>query len=199
MKNLNECERKRKTIIEQEDCSFWIVENFTQDYFDVFNKLELEIKPPIKIFGRECHQQRDVGFYSDESSGYTYSNQQGKTFPLTEELRTIMKEVNEYLGTSFNGILINKYNNGNEYLSSHSDSEKGLDKNSIVAGISYGATRNFRIRDKYTKSIVKNYYHKSCTLIVMDGNFQNTYKHEIPIEKDVKKPRISLTFRRHIK
>lgn len=190
--------------MEDDKCKLWVIENFTEDLYDVMNKLELDIKPEIRVYGKICHQQRDVGFYSDESSGYKYSKQQVSTFPLTKELRKVLEKVNKFLGTSFNGILVNKYNNGNEYLSAHSDSEIDLDKNCLVAGISYGTTRKFRIRDKKTKKIVNDYYHKPCTLIVMDnkeeGNwFQKMYTHEIPKETTVKECRISLTFRKHLK
>lgn len=34
-------------------------------------------------------------------------------------------------------------------------------------------------------------------LIVMDGDFQSYYTHEIPIEKNIINDRISLTFRHH--
>jgi hypothetical protein len=34
---------------------------------------ELEIKPEIMVFGKKRNQQRNVGFFSDESIGYEYS------------------------------------------------------------------------------------------------------------------------------
>jgi len=35
---------------------------------------ELDVKPPVMVFGKVCHQNRSVGFYSDTSKGYNYSN-----------------------------------------------------------------------------------------------------------------------------
>ena len=192
-----------ETLFETDKCKFWIVKNFSEDLYKVMSQVELEIKPEIKVYGKVCHQQRDVGFFSDESSGYIYSKQKTKSRPMTKEMKELMEKVNEYLGTKFNGILVNKYNNGNEYLSAHSDSEVGLDRDGIVAGISYGAVRKFRIREKKTKKIVLDYDHEPCSLIVMDNKteerlFQETYTHEIPIQKKVKESRISLTFRTHV-
>jgi len=94
--------------------------------------------------------------------------------------------------------LVNRYNDGNDYLGAHSDSKDGLDKGSIVAGISYGkGVRKFRIRNRKTKKIVIDYDHHAKTLIVMDGNFQNEFTHEIPKQKKIKDPRISLKRRIH--
>ena len=34
----------------------------------------LENRPEIIVYGKKCKQHRNVGFFSDESSGYRYSN-----------------------------------------------------------------------------------------------------------------------------
>lgn len=34
---------------------------------------ELDVKPEIQVFGKACHQQRNVGYYSDVSMHYNYS------------------------------------------------------------------------------------------------------------------------------
>jgi alkylated DNA repair dioxygenase AlkB len=57
--------------------------------------------------------------------------------------------------TNYNGILVNKYKSGEDYISKHSDDEKNLDDSGVIS-ISYGATRKFRIRDKKTNVIVKD-------------------------------------------
>jgi hypothetical protein len=58
-------------------------------------------------------------------------------------------------GSNFNGILINRYSTGQEYIGQHSDDEKNLDKSGVIA-ISYRGERIFRIRDKVTKEIVQD-------------------------------------------
>jgi len=58
--------------------------------------------------------------------------------------------------------------------------------------------RKFRIRDKSTKKIVLDYDHQPGTLLVMSGEFQKQFTHEIPIQKKIKDERISITFRHHI-
>ena len=115
-------------------------------------------------------------------------------------LSPLLEEINNSLNTNFNGILVNRYKNGEKYLSAHSDDENGLDKkNKMVVGLCYGAgIRKFRIRDKITKKIVLDYDQQPGTLLVMQGNFQQQFTHEIPVQKKVKDERISITFRNHI-
>ncbi|CAF1579062.1 unnamed protein product, partial [Didymodactylos carnosus] len=103
--------------------------------------LELEHHPPIFIFGRAANLQRSVGFYSDTSHGYAYTNQITKSQPLAPFLLDLLEKVNNVLKTNFNGILINSYENGCETIGAHSDDERGLDDtdgNRRVASISLG-------------------------------------------------------------
>jgi alkylated DNA repair dioxygenase AlkB len=116
-------------------------------------KPKLYEKPAIKIFNKTCFQQRNVGFFSNESIGYSYSysNQLMKSQQLTKDLEMLLNEVNEIFNFKFNGILVNEYLDGNDYISAHSDDEKGLDEVVGVILLSYGVERIFRIRDKKTK------------------------------------------------
>ena len=194
-----------KTILVETDLSkLWTVDNFTNNIYDELRNLNtlLEIEPPIMVFGKMCHQRRDIGFFSDESIGYEYSNQIIKSQPLKNHplLSDILVKVNNELGTKFNGILFNRYENGEKYIGKHGDDEKGLDKGkNMVAALSCGAVRNFRIRDKITDKIKIDIPTTSCMLLVMEGQFQKEFTHEIPIQKKIKEERISLTFRHHIK
>lgn len=106
---------------------------------------------PIKVYGKECRQRRCIGFFSDESIGYKYSSPK----PLTKSLKLLLSDINHLFNTNYNGILVNKYKSGEDYISKHSDDEKNLDDSGVIS-ISYGATRKFRIRDKKTNVIVKD-------------------------------------------
>lgn len=206
------------TEVNGEECRarFWVVENYVPfDLYPYCKTLPLFEKPKIMVYGKECTQRRNVGFFSDDSRGYKYSGQimPATSFANHPWLKQLMEQVNIALSTSFNGVLVNSYVTGEDHLGAHSDDEKGLDKGprKIVAGISCGVTRTFRIRDKATKKIVLDYPHKSGTLIVME-NMQSMFLHEIPPQKRIKPgphedlnnpdildkyTRISLTFRNH--
>ena len=160
-------------------------------------KDKLIINPPIFVFGKKAYQRRSVGFFSNTSVGYYYSNQIAKSIHLTPNLEKLLDIMNTKFNADFNGILINKYNDGNDYISAHSDDEKNLDIVGVVA-ISFGAIRTFRIRDKTTKKIITDIKTNPFEIIHMGGNFQKEFIHEIPIEKKVKDCRYSFTFRKHL-
>lgn len=153
--------------------------------------------PKIIIYGKIAHQRRDIGFFSNESIGYHYSGQLAKSQPLTPTLHDLLKLVNTIYNAEFNGILVNRYENGNDYIGAHSDDENNLDNVGVVA-ISYGAMRTLRIRDKITKKIVQDVPMTSCQLLNMGGKFQKEFTHEIPIDKKIKETRYSFTFRKHL-
>ncbi len=157
---------------------------------------QLELKPEIMIFGKKCKQQRNIGFFSDKSKGYKYSNKMMESKPLTKSISELLDIVNNEIGTQFNGILVNKYMDGNDYISAHCDDESELDLIGVIS-ISYGAERIFRIRKKDTKQIIYDTLTTHCSILHMGGNFQKLYTHEIPIQKKIKEPRISFTFRKH--
>lgn len=192
-----------RMLIDDGSAGLWVVPNFGPDLYPDLSRLNLAVEPEIMIRGRLCHQRRDVGFYSDTSEGYRYSGQFAESIPFQRApfLKALMDLVNASLGTNFNGCLVNRYRDGTKYLSAHSDSKIGLDKNNfMVVGICYGpGIRKFRIRDKNTQEIILDHPHQPRELLVMDGQFQDRYTHEIPIEKRVKGERISVTFRAHIK
>jgi len=87
-------------------------------------KGQLLVKPPIQLYGKTVHQQRDIGFFSNESIGYYYSGQLAKSKPIQPNLFELMNTINTQFGTNYNGVLVNKYENGNNYIGDHSDDEK---------------------------------------------------------------------------
>ena len=157
---------------------------------------QLEERPEIIIYGKPCKQHRNVGFFSDESIGYKYSKKLMKSKPLSKDVVDLLVTINKMLGTQFNGILVNKYIDGNDYIGAHSDEESGLDGKGVVA-ISYGSERIFRIRDKNNRTIICDEPTTHCGILHMGGNFQKLYTHEIPIQKKIKESRISFSFRTH--
>ena len=194
--------RKMKTMIETES-AFLTTYNFEENNVlikecvdDIKNEL-LEY-PPIFIYGKKCFQHRSIGFYSDDSIGYYYSRQLCKSKPLNDNLKILLEKVNKLYNSEFNGILINKYLNGTDYIGKHSDDEKKIDPIGVIS-LSFGAVRKFRIRDKKNGKIIKDVPTLSNYLIHMGGAFQTEFTHEIPIEKKVKEVRYSFTFRKHNK
>ena len=159
---------------------------------------DLEVQPKFTMYNRECRMRRNIGFFSDESIGYKYTNQMAKSKPLTPEMKQLLNHVNTLTNRNFNGLLFNLYLDGNDYIGAHRDDESALDKDGVVA-LSLGATRKFRIRDYQTKKILIDYPTKNGELMWMRGSrFHKDLTHEVPVEKRVKTPRLSITFRNHV-
>lgn len=155
----------------------------------------VDINPRLgRMFGKECFMRRGVGFFSDESIGYYYSGQLSASRPMTSSLLALLALVNSIFGTEYNGILVNKYFSGKDYISAHSDDEENLDNSGVVA-ISWGMTRKFRIRKKGEKGF-QDFPMVSGSMLQMGGDFQKEFTHEIPPQKG-DGIRISFTFRKH--
>lgn len=162
--------------------------------------LPLETEPPITIMGRECRQRRDISLFSDESRGYRYSSTFVASQPISDHpfLAQTLDRVNVELGTEFNSVLVNRYVDGSKSIGAHSDDERFLDRSrKLVVGLSFGATRTFRVREKRTKRIVLDVEQEPGMLVGMEGDFQSEFVHEVPCRLRVREPRVSLTFRRH--
>lgn len=153
-------------------------------------------RPEIKVFGKICHQPRNVGFFSDDSVGYRYSRQIMRSQSLTPSLSSLLEIINREFDANFNGILVNLYVDGNDSIGDHSDDEASLGKEGVIA-ISTGAVRKFRIRDKSSRKIVKDIEMEHGMILQMCGDFQKEFTHGIPVEKRIKDSRISFTFRHH--
>lgn len=164
---------------------------------------KLAIKPPITVYGKTGHQQRNVGFFSNESSGYNYSKQKMPSQALTPSMITLLAIVNAELGATYNGMLFNEYPDGTHAIGCHSDDEHELDPSVGVAALSIGAGRTFRVRfkDAGKKFAAKKWFDHvtgNYELMVMGGKFQKEFTHEIPVQKKIKKKRVSITFRKHV-
>lgn len=180
---------------------------FTKDQYDNMVLLEncvsdveflLEERPEIVVYNRICRQNRDIGFFSNDSKGYKYSKKLMPSKPLTENLKTLLTDINKRFDSNFNGILVNRYRDGTRTIGKHSDDESGLGKNGGVVSLSYGATRKFRIRNKPGVAETNiDILLDHGTLLYMGGHFQRQFTHEIPKETKVGNERISFTFREH--
>ena len=190
-----------KEIISTESSTLYIgslkdMSNLVDNCVDDIRPL-LNDYPEIIVYGKKCLQRRSVGFFSDSSIGYKYSGKIEKSQALTQNLKLLLNYINNTFNSDFNGILVNKYKDGLDYISDHSDNEHEISNKGVIS-ISYGATRKFRIRNKLTKKIVKDIPTENYQIIQMSGNFQKEFLHGIPIQKKIKGERISFTFPKHL-
>ena len=157
----------------------------------------------IKVYGKECLQNRTTAQYGEAGCTYCYS---GTRHTGTGDIPSVVKYVREIGGKRlldsgviseniFNYFLLNRYKDGTENIGEHSDDERGLD--GPIVSFSFGASRYFDIRKKSDHSKLRVEIH-SGDCIVMAGDMQRHYKHGIPVQKKVKDERFNVTLRRII-
>lgn len=146
------------------------------------------------IYGKRIITKRKVAWYGDENYAYTYSNTTKEALPWTEVLLKLKKQVEKVSGTIFNSCLINLYHDGNEGMSWHSDDEKTLGKNTVIASLSLGAERKFSFKHRKTKE-KRDILLQNGSLLLMKGTTQTHWLHSLPKSVKIRHPRINLTFR----
>jgi alkylated DNA repair dioxygenase AlkB len=146
------------------------------------------------IFGKHIITKRKVAWYADAKYEYTYSNKTKMALPWTNELLELKKLVDKITGTIFNSCLLNLYHNGNEGMAWHSDDEKTLETDSLIASISFGAERKFMLKHKQTKETLSIML-ENGSLLVMKGSTQTHWQHSLPKSKKITQQRVNLTFR----
>jgi alkylated DNA repair dioxygenase AlkB len=152
----------------------------------------------ITIFGKTHKQPRLTALYGDTNQTYSYSNITMHPEPSTKSLKAIKSKVEKFSNEKFNTLLINLYRDGNDSNGWHADNEKELGKNPVIASVSFGEERPFHFKHR----TLKNERHKlnlsHGSLLIMKGEMQYYWLHQIAKTKKKIQPRINLTFRRLI-
>lgn len=163
-----------------------------------FNRLLSETnwkQDNITVYGKEHAQPRLTALYGLNEQVYTYSglSMNPKEFtPLLLELKTAIETITH---KQFNAVLLNLYRDGNDSVGWHSDDEKELGKNPTIASLSFGVERFFQLRDKATKKKRHNLLLEHGSVLLMQGETQHYWQHQIAKTKMIQTPRINLTFR----
>jgi len=147
----------------------------------------------IRLFGKDVLEPRKIDWYSDKN--YKYSNKvlysrSFVDFPLIKEIKG---QVEKATVQAFNSVLCNYYRDGNDSMGWHQDNEKELGVDPVIASLSFGVSRKFKLRS-IDKNINKDIFLKSGDLLLMGKGVQLEYKHCIPKTKSPGE-RINLTFR----
>ena len=115
--------------------------------------------------------------------------------PWTEELMLLKAKIEALTNSSYNSVLANLYRDGKDSNGWHSDDEKELGENPTIASLSLGSSRVFQLKHKATGER-RNILLESGSLLIMSGELQKNWKHQIPKKSKIFEPRINLTFRK---
>ncbi|XP_014518036.1 DNA oxidative demethylase ALKBH2 [Vigna radiata var. radiata] len=177
-------------------------------------------KPTIRVFGKSFLQPRETCYVATPGlTELTYSGYQPQTYSWDDypPLKDMLEAVHNALpGSSFNSLLLNRYNGGNDYVGWHSDDEKLYGPTPEIASLTFGCERDFVLKKKPCKKScdgsdepaskrLKKGSHdvdqhkfrlKHGSLLVMRGYTQRDWIHSVPKRAKAEGKRINLTFRR---
>ena len=172
---------------------------FTQDESDrLFAELMNTVtwnQEHIRWYGKTLPLPRETAWYGDEGKNHKYSGILVQPLPWIPVLLEIKAAIESASGTTFNSVLLNKYRNGRDSVSWHSDDEKELGPLPIIGSVSLGQSRQFRLRHKANKALRTSIDLTHGSFMIMKGRTQDCWDHEIPKSARVERPRINLTFR----
>ena len=173
------------------------ISNQDADYY--LEKLQKSLNwrhEPIRMFGKMVMQPRLTALYGDEDRPYGYSGISMIPHIWTDELKKLRKKLHDFTGVEFSHVLCNYYRDGQDSMGWHRDNEAVLGKNPSIASITFGVTRMFQIRHYETKVHKIEIPLTHGSLLMMSGESQHHWEHQIPKSKKVLGPRINLTFRK---
>jgi alkylated DNA repair dioxygenase AlkB len=145
-------------------------------------RLKPDMQDTVIMRGKPVLTPRYVAHYL---RSYYYTGRLHEAQPLPDILRPLFDWTNAVLlpainmSGEFNQVLVNYYMNGSHYIGKHSDDEKQMVRKSPIFSASFGQERMIRLRDKSNGSIVKDIPLQDGAFVLMCGDMQKEYTHEI--------------------
>ena len=151
----------------------------------------------IKLYGREHTIPRLEAWHGDPGARYGYSGTELEPQPWTPALQEIREAlISHRSDLNFNSVLGNWYRDGEDAMGWHSDDEKELGPEPVIASISLGDERRFLLRHRRRKELQTHEITlESGSLLLMRGESQRAWRHSIPKTRRTVAPRINLTYR----
>jgi len=149
----------------------------------------------ITVFGKTYLQPRLTAFFANNIKSYKYSNIVMHPNPFNGELLNIKTRIESKLNIKFTSCLANLYRNGKDSNGWHADNEKELGDNPIIASVSFGAERFFKLKHRHNKNLKTKLILEHGSLLLMQGETQTNWLHQIPKTTKHVEKRINLTFR----
>ncbi len=148
----------------------------------------------IFLYGRWVKVPRLMCWYGDKNAEYQYSGVNHQPLPWTKPLLSVKQKIQAYYPCTFNSVMANLYRNGTDSMGCHADDEKELGHNPVIASMSLGEQRLLKFRHQKSKEVL-DIVLSHGDLLLMDGEIQHHWRHELPKTKKIKTERINLTFR----
>ena len=148
----------------------------------------------MNMYGKQILFPRLTSWYGENDKPYSFSGITLQPHPWSKELLEIKEKIDQIANVNFNSVLLNRYRDGNDSISWHTDAEKELGINPVIASVNFGAERKFQLKHKNTDEKIEIIL-KHGSLLIMKGELQHFWKHQVPKTKLKIEERINLTFR----
>lgn len=152
----------------------------------------------ITLFGKKMKIPRLQAWYGEAGKSYIYSGILLTPQAWTPTLLAIKKRIEEATQTEYTSVLLNQYRHGQDSVGWHADDESSLGINATIASVSFGATRKFRFRYNNESAKKAQMMLHNGSLVVMQGETQHFWQHEVPKTAQEVGVRLNLTFRKMI-
>jgi len=149
----------------------------------------------IVIFGERRRVPRLVAWHGDPGTAYTYSGTAHEPLPWTPDLQRVRHRAEELTGHCYNSVLLNLYRDGRDGMGWHADDEPELGREPVIASVSFGATRRFKLRHRRSRIAACTLDLAHGDLLLMAGVTQHHYLHAVPKSARPVGARVNLTFR----
>jgi alkylated DNA repair dioxygenase AlkB len=164
----------------------------------MFQQLTTDIpwqQDDIRVFGKIHPQPRLTALFGNQGKSYSYSNIIMQPNDWNAVLLKIKAQVEKAANANFTTVLLNQYRDGKDSNGWHSDNEKELGINPIIASVSFGSERVFQLKHNSISGLKQNITLEHGSLLLMKGTTQHFWKHQIPKTAKIIGSRINLTFR----
>ena len=183
------------------EVSLWLGFLPAAEAVQVYQDLRVDVdweQESYVMYGREVASPRLTAWYGDPGRSYEYSGVRHEPIPWqrTPALSDLRERVQSATQASFNSVLLNYYRDGRDSVAWHSDDEADLGPRPVIASLSLGAARvfQFKRRDHAERPRI-DLDLPSGSLLLMAGDCQRYWQHQIPKRKHLRDGRINLTFR----
>ena len=191
---------KNTSLVDLPDCDISYTRNFINlaEADQLFNSLINKVswkQDAIKVYGKTYAQPRLTALYGNNGKSYSYSNITMEPHPFDELLQGLKMKIEEATQTFFTTCLLNLYRDGSDSNGWHADDEPELGKNPVIASVSLGQERYFQMKHRNLKDQKFKILLEHGSLLLMRGETQHSWLHQLPKTKRPIGPRINLTFR----
>ena len=154
---------------------------------------------PIRLFGRAVMQPRLTAWYGDPGARLRLLRPAPRAPALDAGPSwSCARRVEAAAAARFNCVLLNLYRHGQDSMGWHADDEPELGAAPVIASLSLGATRRFRLRPRDAQRPPHppvTLELTSGSLLLMRGPTQQYWQHAVPKTARPTAPRLNLTFR----